>query len=465
MNTQKIKATLIGDKKFYKRVISIIIPLIIQNTITNVVSLLDNVMVGRVGTLEMSSVAIVNQLIFVFNLCIFGGLAGAGIFSTQFAGAKDNDGVRHCFRAKTIIGTVMLIVAFLVLTIMPETLISSYLAENTSPADAAATLRFSLGYLRIMLIGLIPFTLSQIFSSTLKELGETKLPMIASVAAILVNLMFNYVLIFGALGFPKLGINGAAIATVMSRFVEAIIIVTTVVVKRKDFPFIKGAFKSLYVPGKLAKNIFTKGMPLLINEFLWSAGMAVLLQCYSVRGLEVVAAVNISNTINNLFNVVFISMGNAVGIIVGQHLGANNIKEAKSSVWKLIFLSCSSCVIMGGIMASIAPFVPNIYNTEPHVKEMATSFLFTVAILMPVYSFAHSSYFTLRSGGRTVITFLSDCVFSWVIVVPTTFVLAKYTDLDIAPLYFATQSLEIIKCILGFILLKKGLWIKNIVNK
>ncbi len=465
MNTQTLKHNLIGDKKFYKRVIAIIIPLIIQNTVTNVVSLLDNVMVGRVGTLEMSAVAIVNQLIFVFNLCIFGGLAGAGIFSTQYAGARDHEGVRHCFRAKTIIGVVMFIIAVLVFTIIPETLISSYLAENTSQEDATLTLNFALEYLKIMLIGLLPFTVSQIFSSTLKELGETKLPMIASVSAILVNLVFNYFLIFGTFGFPKLGVAGAAIATVMSRFVETIIVIVAVIVKRNEFEFIKGAFKSLYVPRGLTKDIFTKGMPLLVNEFLWSAGMAVLLQCYSVRGLDVVAAINISNTINNLFNVVFISMGNAVGIIVGQHLGANNIKEAKTSVWRLIALSCASCIVMGGIMALISPIVPNIYNTEPHVREMATKFLLTVAVLMPVFAFAHASYFTLRSGGRTMITFLSDCVFTWVIVVPFAYCLARFTDLDIVPLYFLAQSLEFLKCVLGFILLKKGLWIKNIVEK
>ena len=142
MNTKTLKNNLIGDRNFYRRVIAIVLPLIIQNTITNVVSLLDNVMVGSVGTLQMSAVAIVNQLIFVFNLCIFGGLAGAGIFSTQYAGAGDNDGVRHCFRMKVYIGSVMFILASIVFTLFDESLISSYLAEDTSPQDALATLGY-----------------------------------------------------------------------------------------------------------------------------------------------------------------------------------------------------------------------------------------------------------------------------------------------------------------------------------
>ncbi len=464
MNVGTLKNNLIGDKNFYRHVIAIVLPLIIQNTITNVVSLLDNVMVGSIGTLQMSAVAIVNQLIFVFNLCIFGGLAGAGIFSTQYAGAHDNVGVRHCFRMKVFIGAAMFIIASVIFTVLSTPLVSSYLAEDTSPADAAATLGYGIDYLKIMVIGLLPFTVSQIYASTLRELGETKLPMIASVVAIVINLVFNYLLIFGKFGFPRLGVSGAAIATVMSRFVEAIIIVIVVCIKKNSYEFIKGAFKSPYIPGKLCKDIFTKGMPLLVNEFLWSAGMAVLLQCYSVRGLDVVAAVNISNTINNLFNVIFISMGSAVGIIVGQHLGADNVKEAKVSVWRLIALSIATCLVMGGMMALLAPVIPNIYNTEPHVKEMATKFLYTVAVLMPVFSFSHCCYFTLRSGGRTLLTFTFDSVFTWGLVVPFAYCLATFTHLPIVPLYFAVQSLEFLKCIVGFILVKKGLWIRNIVS-
>lgn len=464
VKTMSLKNKLIGTKEFYFRVFSIVLPMVIQNTITNVVSLLDNVMVGRVGTLQMSAVAIINQLIFVFNLCIFGGLAGAGIFSTQYAGAKDNNGIRYCFRAKTYIGVAMFILACVVFFGFSDPLIKMYLAEDTSPADAAATLKYATSYLKIMILGLLPFTITQIYSSTLREFGETKLPMTASVVAIAVNFVFNYLLIFGKFGFPKLGVAGAAIATVLSRFVEAIILVTVSTLRRNEYAFLKSVFRSFYIPIKLCRNIAIKGTPLLINEFLWAAGMAVLLQCYSVRGLDVVAAVNISNTINNLFNVVFLTMGNAVAIIIGQHLGANEIEKAKTAVWQLLTLAVSTCLVMGSIMALLAPFIPNVYNTEPEVKVMATKFLYVVALLMPVYAFAHNCYFTLRSGGRTIVTFLFDSLFTWGAVVPLAFILAQFTSLPIIPLYLIVQSLEIGKCIIGFIMIKKGLWIRNIIE-
>ncbi|MBQ3547244.1 MAG: MATE family efflux transporter [Clostridia bacterium] len=461
----KLKSNLIGTKDFYRRVFAIVVPMIIQNTITNVVSLLDNVMVGRVGTLQMSAVTIVNQLMFIFYLCIFGGMAGAGIFSTQYAGANDNNGIRHCMRMKAIVGVLMTAIALGVFVLFKEPLIQTYIAKDTLPEDAAATIKYAVDYINIMLIGLLPFAIMQVYASTLREVGETKLPMIASISAIMVNLVFNYLLIFGKFGFPRLEVAGAAIATVLSRFVEAAIIIIATTLKHQKYPFIIGAFKSLYIPWNLAKQIITKGMPLLVNEFLWSSSMAVLLQCYSVRGINVLAAVNISNTVNNLFNVVFLTMGNAVAIIVGQHLGANRIKEAKQSVWQLLTLSVGCCLVMGGVMACLAPIIPHIYKTEPVVKQMATHFLLVVAALMPVFAFAHNCYFTLRSGGRTLITFLFDSAFSWVIVVPLAFVLSKYTTLPILSLFLIVQSLDIIKCVIGFFMVKNGMWIRNIINE
>lgn len=452
----------VGDRAFYGRVGTIVLPIIVQNTISNVVSLLDNVMVGQVGTLQMSAVAIVNQLLFVVYLCIFGGMAGAGIFATQYAGAGDNDGVRYCFRIKAVVSMAVVLIALGIFLVIPQQLISMYLTDGSGNAEL--TLGYASSYLRIMLWGLVPFGIAQMYASTLREVGETRLPMYASIAAILVNLVFNYLLIFGHFGFPEMGVDGAAIATVLSRFVEVGIIAIYTHVRQAKYPFIHGAYKSLYVPMSLVKHVTTKGMPLLVNEFLWSSGMAMLMQCYSVRGLDVVAATNISSTVANLFNVVFLSMGNAVAIMVGQSLGANKREEAKDTANKLLAFGVVICVVIGAIMFFLAPLIPHIYNTEEHVRELACQFLRVVAVLMPVFSFSHNCYFTLRSGGKTFITFLFDCVFTWVVSVPVAWALATFTALPIVPLYLAVQSLDLIKAVLGGILISKGIWIQNIVS-
>lgn len=464
-----LRSTLIGDRAFYRRVVAVLLPIIIQNTITNVVSLLDNVMVGRVGTLPMSAVAIVNQLLFVFNLCMFGGLAGAGIFAAQFAGARNDEGVRDCFRMKLWLGAAMLVLALAVFIGLPERLIGMYLAEDTNPLDAAETTAHALRYLRVMLVGLVPFTVSQVYGSTLRELGETKVPMLASVAAIFVNLSLNYVLIFGSDGLPFLpfgpmGVAGAAIATVASRFVETVVIVAYVHAKRARFGFIRGAFRSLAVPKKLCADIARKGTPLLINEFLWSSGMALLMQCYSVRGLDVVAASNIASTVQNLFNVVFLSMGNAISIMVGQNLGAGELDTAKTTVWRLLTLSLALSVTLNAVLFAIAPVVPRIYNTTSEVRAMATSLLRVVAVLSPFFTFSSGSYFTLRAGGKTLVTMFFDCGFTWCACLPLAYCLTRFTSLPILPVYAAVQALDIIKSAIGFALVKKGIWVNNIVQ-
>lgn len=468
-NTVSLKTKLIGDRKFYAQVVSVLLPIVIQNTVSNVVSLLDNVMVGAVGTLPMTSVAIVNQLLFVFYLSMFGGLAGSGIFSAQYAGAQDHEGVRQCFRFKWYTALGLVAVAISVFSLFPEQLIRLYLAENTSAAEVQATIGYAKEYFKIMLIGLLPFGVAQVYGNTLREMGETRLPMAASVAAIFVNLVFNYIFIFGnegltVLPFGPMGVAGAAIATVISRFVEMFIIVYATHKHSYQYPFIQNAYSSLRVSPELARSILKRGMPLLFNEFMWSSGMAVIMQCYAARGLEVVAATNIASTISNLFNVVFLAMGNAVGIMVGQQLGANEPERAKITVSRLLFLAVTVCLVIGSVMFAAAPLIPRIYNTTESVRSMARAFIRILAIAMPLHSYSHSTYFTLRSGGKTLITLAFDCGYIWCLAVPTVFCLANLTSIPILPLYFIAQTLEWVKCVVGTILIRKGVWINNIVE-
>lgn len=453
----------LGDKKFYKMVLAVAIPIMIQNGITNFVSLLDNIMVGQIGTEQMSGVAIVNQLVFVFNLCIFGVVSGIGIFGAQFWGKKDYQGVRETFRFKMMSCIVIGLGAILLLRFFSTELISLFLHEGGSSGDIVKTLEYGKEYLAVILIGLIPFSINQVYSSTLRETGETMLQMKAGIAAVTVNMMFNYVLIFGKLGMPVLGARGAAIATVMARFVECIIIVSYTHKHKKKYIFIEDAYSSMKVSGILIKHIIIKGTPLMCNELLWAAGMSIMTQCYSLRGLAVVASINIANTISNLFSVVYISMGSAVSIIIGQLLGADKMEEAKDTDRKLIFFSVTSCAVIAIFMIILAPAFPAIYNTTDEVKALAANFIIVLALSMPLLAFTNAAYFTLRSGGKTVVTFLFDSVFVWLCSIPTAFVLSRYTSINIVWVYFICQMLEFIKCTIGFVLVRSGVWIENIV--
>lgn len=455
----------IGDRAFYRHVLGIAVPIIVQNGITNFVSLLDNIMVGQVGTIPMSGVSIVNGLVFVFNLCIFGASSGAGIFTAQFHGSQDNDGVRDTFRFKFMICLVIALLGGGIFALKGSALIGLYLTGDGDAATAAGALEYGLKYLFIMLWGFLPFALANAYASTLKECGNTFLPMLAGIAAVLVNLCLNYVLIFGHFGAPEMGVEGAALATVISRYVELAILAGWTHLNPQRNPFIVGAYRSMYLPGNLLKTITVKGMPLLVNEALWSGGMAFMNQCYSTCGLDVVPAMNISSTLFNLASVVFLSLGNAVGIIMGQMLGAGlQEPEVRDTNRKLLTLSVSSGLFFGAIMALFSGLFPKIYNTTDAVRHLATCLICVNALFMPFDAYVNATYFTLRSGGQTLVTFLFDSCFTWVCCVPLAYCLSRFTDLSIVPLFSLCLSTHLIKCAIGAFMLKQGKWIRNLTD-
>lgn len=458
------KQRFIGDRAFYRSVITIVIPIIIQMSVSNVVNLLDNMMVGQLGTAALSGVAIANQMIFVFFLCVFGGLSGPGIFGAQFFGAGNMEGVRDAFRLKLWIGTSVVLVAVTVFLLGGESLVKLYLTGDGDPQAARDMLRDALDYLHIMLLGFVPFALSIAFSGTLREGGETMLPMKAGIAAVLTNLTGNWLLIYGNLGFPRWGVKGAAIATVISRFVELSIILV-IMYRSGKFEYMHGIFRTLKVPFNFVKAVLKKGTPLLVNEFLWSLGIASLMQIYSLRGLNVLAGLNIASTVNNLFNIVFLSMGNAVAIMIGQSLGANNMEKAKGDVWRLMFLSVTLCAAVGTVMALLSPYFPRLYNTTEDVRHLASSFMLTMAVYMPMYAVSHSCYFTLRAGGSTMLTFLFDSVYMWVFGIPLALALTHWTRIPIIYLYPLCEAAGFLKMGIGLWMVNKGVWIRNIVGK
>ena len=460
---KRLREKFIGDKAFYKMLFSVALPIMIQNGITNFVSLLDNIMVGRLGTEQMSGVAIVNQLIFIFYLFMFGGLSGAGIFTAQYFGNKDDEGIRHTFRYKFWLGLIIRIATAFIFLNFGESLIQLYLNGSSDGGDLAATLVYGKNYLLVILLMLPAVCIGMLYTSTLRECGETFIPMISGVSAVFVNLLFNYLLIYGKFGFPKLGVVGAAIATVLSRYVEMMIVIVWAFRHRDTHTYFNRAFNTLKVPLNLVKKFIVTGMPLLINEGLWSIGVAMLTQAYSIRGLNVVAGQNIASTINNIFNIVFIAQGDAVAIIVGRYLGAGDMKKARDTDNKIIAFSVLSSIAIGVIMFATSGLFPMLYNTNAQAKLIATHFIMVEAIIMPKDAFLHTSYFTIRAGGNTWITFLFDSVFMLLVSVPVAYIFSRYTSLDAALVFAVVHAFDIIKCVIGFVLVKKGVWMNNIV--
>ena len=461
---QSVRSRFIGDKRFYKEVLVLLIPIVVQQFISSFVSLLDNVMVGSLGTEAISAASIANQVMMVFNLAVFGGMSGASIFGAQFYGKGDMDGMRHTFRFKMVFGVFVSAAAILIYLLFGESFIASFLKGESNGGDLDLTLRSGCSYLDIMLWGLPPFALVQVYAGTLRESGETRAPMFAGIAAILTNLFGNWVLIFGNLGAPALGVEGAAIATVISRYAELAIVAVHAHRHADKYLFMAGAYKSLYVPGKLIKRISRTAAPLLVNEILWALGMTFINQFYSSRGLNAVAAMNINGTAFNLFCVIMFAMGSAVSIMVGQRLGAGKMEEARDVDRKLIFLTEVLHVAIGLGVILAAPLIPRLYNVSDEVRDLTRQLLTIVGLSLPIHSFAHVAYFTIRSGGRTVITFFFDAVYTWAVTVLLAFCLTRFTDWPIVRIYFCVMFIDIIKVIIGLFMIRSDFWARNVVN-
>ena len=455
----------IGTKQFYKSLFTIALPIMVQNGISNIVNMLDNLMVGRIGTEQLSGVSIVNDLMFVYQLCLFGAISGAGIFTAQYYGQRNTEGVRDTFRIKIVICGIIMLLGMSIFGLRDRTLISYYLHEGSQSGDLAATLGYGHTYMMIMLAGLLPQAAEFVYSSTLRETGETVVPMRASFAAVFVNLVLNYILIYGKLGFPVLGVAGAALATAISRFIQAFIVIAWTHRHNDVKPYINGAYASFKVAGNLVKKVCVTGLPLVVNESLWSIGIVLQKQSYSTRGLAVVAGLNINSTFFNVFAICFIAFGDAVAIMVGQLLGAGKMDEAKDTGIKINVFVTFSCIVMGTVLYLVAGYLPEFYNTTAEVKALAGDFLRVTGVLMPLFGLCHSLYFTIRAGGKTFITFLFDSAFLMVIGVPLAFILTRYTTLDIVTVYAICEGTALIKVFIGFAISASGIWMQNIVDE
>ena len=452
-------------RQILKKALILAVPMMIQNGITNAVGLVDHIMVGSLGTEAMTAVSIVGQLLFVYSLALFGGLSGPGIYTAQFYGQGNTEGVRASTRMKAIIAAVCTAVGISVLLLGETPLINLYLHGESADIDAALTLAHAKDYLRIMLLGLPAMAVTNIYSSSLRETGDSVKPMAAGIVSVVADILFNYLLIYGSLGFPQLGVKGAATASVIARYLEMLTILIWVYARRRNHPFIHGLWKTLRVPRDIRRRILIKSIPIFLNEFLWAAAVAAITQCFSTRGLEVVAGINISNVLCNLLNVVFISLGSAVGILVGQLLGAGEFERAKKESFTLTWFSTLLCAGLTGVLIALSGAFPRLYSTTDEVRELASSFIVITALFFPVQGALNVIYFTLRSGGRTLVTLGFDSVFSWGIPLPLSLILCLFTDLPILTVYTIVQATDILKIIIGALMIRKGIWITNLTTE
>lgn len=452
-------------KGFYKKAIILSLPILIQQAITVSINLLDNIMVGSYDLLAVSGVSIANQILFIVNVLFFGGYVAPGIFVSQYYGANDIEGVQKAIRFKVWAGLLLLAVVSTVLLVFDSFFIRQFLQDTSNPASMESIFSYSKTYLTLMVISLVPFSVTLLYTTSLRETGKPTLPMKAGVVALGINFVLNLLLINGYLGMPKMGVVGAAIATITARVVEMLIILIVSGKQKKQYPFLQGLYKTLKVPVAMVKETVKKGLPLLTNEFIWSLGMTAVVAIYAKRGTLVLLSLNITGTVTNLFFIVFGAMATAVSIIVGQSLGAGKLEEAKIICKKLLLFLVFVCGLVGILLAIISPFIPILFNATQDVKQLSTLILLIIALFFPVYAYNSGAVYTIRAGGVTNALFIFDILFIWGIYLPTAYLLVSKTAWSILIVYLTVQVLEMLKSAFLTFLLKKGYWVKNLAQK
>ncbi|MDD3068031.1 MAG: MATE family efflux transporter [Acholeplasmataceae bacterium] len=445
--------TFIGDRQFYKTLFQVAAPLVLQQLITTSVQLVDNVMVGRLGESSIGAVSVINQLYFIVILVTFGAYAGAGIFTSQFFGSGDHDKLKQTFRFKLITGALIALIALIIFTVFGENLIRLF-TKNPE------TIKQGLAYLKIARWSAFPWVISVAISNTFREMSITKPLLYISIVAIITNTLLNFLLIFGLLGFPALGVTGAAIATFISRFVELGLMIVLLI--KKGSIFNTKMTQMLHIQPKLLRSMIIMSIPLTLNELLWSTGQTAFLHAYSTRGDSALAALNISGAISQLVFVTFGGIATAVAVLVGNTLGKNALDEAKDNARKLIAFSVFFAAIAGLILFILSFFILNIYDVAETTKDIARFNIRINALFIPVYSFNVALFFTLRSGGDTKSTFMIDSGYMWVVAVPIAMVLAYLTDLKVTMMFLLIQSLDLPKMFFGLSRFRKEHWVKNL---
>lgn len=442
------------DKKvFYQEYIKISVPLILQSLVTTLVSMVDNLMVGQLGDDAIAAVAMGNKILGMVVFTVFGISAATSVFIAQYFGAKNVAKQKEAFRIGLIMSMMLLLVTSAAFVLFSKDIIPFFIQGETIE-------RYALDYIRIMLVGFIPYVLSINYSTASKVIGQVKLPLIASLIGVVVNTCLNYLFIFGNFGFSAMGVSGAAIATVIARFVEFFVIYGTV--RYYHFSFNTRFMDIFHITPTLFKEVFSKALPLAVNEIIWSLAQATVLKIYGSRGGEVVAAYSISDTTTSIFHSFMHGFSAVTPILISQRLGANQLKEAYWNAKMMLKTAVLVAMFLGMTMYGASFIIPNLYQVSLASRVLAISMIQLTSMLYWINLGNAQLYFIMRAGGDMKSTLMMDGVFYWCITIPTLALVTYFTDWSVFMIFIVGQCCELIKLGVSFRFFLKKRWVKNL---
>ena len=451
---EQVSENIFNNKKFYRKMLTLAVPVMVQNLITSLLNLIDTVMVGRLGEVEIAAVGIANQYFFFFLMFMIGLCAGCSVFIAQFWGKKDIANI------KRILGIGLLSVIFISLLFIffgfwnPAKVIALF-------TEVSLVIELGASYLQIVLVSYLFTGITVVYYFALRSIGNAVLPMLVNVIALLCNTFLNYVLIFGNFGAPALGVDGAAIATLIARVLETAIVVLAIYM-RKGVLAAKVGELFAFTFGFVLKAYRTI-LPVILNDMCWGFASLVYVAVYGRMGTQEVAAIQICNTINNLFMVVIFGLSSAAAVMIGNSIGAEKEWLVEKFAWKFTRLSVGVGIIIGILIAAASPTILVFFNVSDTVRYSSQIIMLIIAGVFFVRVLGVMLIVgILRGGGDATFAFLAEGFTMWFIGVPLTVIGAFVFHFPVYIVYGLAVIEEIAKCVLGLMRLKSGRWIKNV---
>ena len=448
-----------GSLSFYKQALMIGVPVMLQSLIQSLVSLVDNFMVAGLGDVKMSGVSVAGQILFVFMVLSNAICAAGGIYMTQFSGAKNRDGMRQALRFKFYLIGSFIALYLLVCFAFSRQILSLMVIGN---AEAEAILDAGEEYMRLMGFMGIPFCISVVLATSMREIGQVRAPLVISVIGTLVNTGLNWVLIYGNLGAPRLEVRGAAYATLIARFFEMALYIFYVL--RNPQPFLGKREETLPTDWKLFGNILRRGWLMLFSEVLWVISETVTTAVYNGRGgADVVSGMSAGWAIVNLLFVSFGGINTATSVIIGKTLGKGQLDEArKQKTWML-----SAAVVfglfmtgMGGLVTLLTPLVFG--HLSQVAQEICRDLVLLVSLYMPLWVYTNVQFSVARAGGDTVMGAVVDGGVTLLVVIPGILLLANLTNWGPVLMYGVLKLTDFVKIVTAHLWLRREKWVKNL---
>lgn len=444
------------DKAFLQKTLAITIPIALQGLINTSINFVDTLMIGKLGETTIAAVGLANKVFFVFTLLVFGICSGSGVLAAQYWGK------REVLNIKKVLGFTIILSFLASLLFLIPSLINPNLVMRIF-TNSEETIKVGAVYLAIVVFS-YPFTaITNSYVAILRGVNEVKAPVIISTVSIFINVFFNYILIYGKLGAPAMGVAGAAIATLIARVVETIVLLI-LVYKNKGPVAAKlsemiAAFNKSFI-----KKYFTTVLPVIINEFMWGLGVTMYSLAYGRMGDAAMAAITITQTTEQLLQVVSMSLCNAAAVILGNELGAGHLKDADEHAKNFFFLQFMFSILMGALCYISRDFVISLFVVSSEVADLIRLCFLSFIIYLPFKMFnAMNVVGVLRSGGDTKACLFLDCSGVWLIGIPMAFIGGLYLKLPIYIVYAMVLVEEIYKFIFGLRRYLKKVWLRNIV--